>query len=71
MLILLSTARFVLSMNWEQSSKFSATDNELIYTACSPKPACEEVVNNQKAPIESMRSWFQPDELFTANADEK
>ena len=69
--ILLSAARFVLSMNCEQVSKFFSSFNELICTACSQNCACEEYVNKANKPMKSTLHAFPECELFTKISDEK
>jgi hypothetical protein len=53
-----SANRSVLSMNWEQSSRFLLSFNELICTGCSPNRACGKPVNNAKQPVNSSDSQF-------------
>jgi hypothetical protein len=53
-----AAARSVLSMNWEQSSRFHFSYNDLICTACSPNRACGKCVNNANQPVKSSDSQF-------------
>jgi len=49
--ILLSAARFVLSMNWKYSSRKFISAHKLICTVYSPKKSGEQTVNKLKTPM--------------------
>jgi hypothetical protein len=55
-------------MNCEHHTPNPQTDNELICTACSPKPPCEQPANNSNQPMPSAVSRGWSEELFTALA---
>jgi hypothetical protein len=69
--ILLSAARFVLSMNCKHSSRNFISAHKLICTAYAPKTAGEQTVNNSKASIKSRLIPTYNHGLFTGNLREK
>ena len=69
--ILLSAARFVLSMNCKHHSRIFRTDYDLICTTCPPKTRGEQQVNNSDSPLKSRLSAIVACELFTEKQPEK
>jgi hypothetical protein len=69
--ILLSAARFVLSMNCKDSSRNFISAHKLICTIYSPKTPGEQTVNNSKTSIKSRLLPTYKHGLFTGNLREK
>jgi hypothetical protein len=69
--ILLSAARFVLSMNCKHHITVPIFAHDLICTTYPPKTRGEQRVNNSDSPVKSRLSVISLDELFTAKRQEK
>ena len=69
--ILLSAARFVLSMNCKHHIMVPVFAYDLICTTYPPKMRGEQRVNNSDSPLKSRLPAFQALELFTEKQPEK
>ena len=69
--ILLSAARFVLSMNWKHLITVPVFAYVLICTTYPPKTLCEQQVNNSNPPLKSRLPTILAIELFTARRQRK
>ena len=64
--ILLSAARFVLSMNCKHHITVLDFAYDLIFTVYPPKTHCEKRVNNSDSPLKLCLTTISASELFTA-----
>jgi hypothetical protein len=69
--ILLSAARFVLSMNWKHHITVPGFAHDLICTTYPPKTRGEQWVNNLYSPVKSIALAIFTLELFTAKQQGK
>jgi hypothetical protein len=69
--ILLTAARFVLSMNLEHHNRVLVFAYDLICTTYPPKSRGEQGVSNSHSPLESRPSAITSPKLFTAKSHEK